>query len=71
MNNQHYEDMPFCPICQHHVQDMARHFQSDDHKRQAGRQSDRETGPRVPGQSRAGNDVAPFPGRLRLGRHRE
>ena len=66
----HLEAMPFCSICQHRVHDMEKHIQSKDHKRQARKQIDRETGPRLLGQSRSGNDEAQFPGHLRLRRSR-
>lgn len=39
MNTLIYENMPFCLVCQHRVQDMERHLQTNEHKRQEKREN--------------------------------
>ena len=59
----------FCEVCSHSVYGMEKHVQSEEHKRNARKaigEQRMSSGARFPGQSRMGNDVSPFPGRLNL-----
>lgn len=59
----------FCEVCHHQVLDVARHIGTVEHRRQVkrGEGALRLSEPRLPGQLKTGSDIAPFPGRLRLG----
>jgi len=72
MKGKRIKSFTFCEVCCHEVVNLAKHIETQEHKRQLKRQTKESTSsrPRLPGQPiRSVGEIGTFPGRLRLGNH--